>query len=131
MREIGVRLVKDYGKQKFYELSSPIKKGRYFYQDIDIEKSLSEELKRVSDKYRKSFDRGCRIICVSDADTHFERLVFTGHRKGEEFYRSSTVICGTNTMMINGGDSRKMYDINVYLRFLGRLNRVKFTLLKK
>lgn len=130
MKEVVVKLVKDDGMQKFYELSSPVKKGRYFHQDIDIEESLSEELKRVSDKYRESFARECRIICVSDAHTHFERLVFAGHKKGEEFYRSRTVICGTNTMMINGGDSRKMYDINVYLRFLGRLNGAKFTLSK-
>ena len=130
MREIKVRLVKDYGEQKFYELSSPIKKGRYFYKDVDIENSLREEFRNVSDKYKESFSRECKIICVSDAHTHIERLVFAGHRKGDEFYRSHTVICGVNTMMINGGDITKIYDINVYLRFLGRLNNVKLTLLK-
>ena len=130
MREIKVRLVKDYGKQKFYELSSPIKKGRYFYKDVDIENSLREEFRNVSDKYKESFSRECKIICVSDAHTHIERLVFAGHRKGDEFYFSHTVICGVNTMMINGGDITKIYDINVYLRFLGRLNNVKLTLLK-
>ena len=131
MREIKVKLVKDEGKQKFYELSSPIKKGRYFYKDIDIENSLREELENVSDRYKESFSRECKIICVSDAHTHVERLVFAGHRRGNEFYRSRTVICGVNTMMINGGDIAKIYEIDVYLRFLGKLNGVKITLLKE
>lgn len=128
METIDVRLVKDNGKQKFYELSSPIRYGKDIFGIVDLNEDLEEEYKQISEKHKGMFNRKCSLLCVSDAMFHDERIVFVGQRLNGEYTRCRTTVCGSMTMMTHGGDARKMYDIEVYLRFLGIINKVKFNL---
>ena len=128
MKTIDVRLVKDNGKQKFYELSSPIRYGKDVFGLVDLNESLEEEYKQVNEKYKSVFSRECRLLCVSDAMFHDERIVFVGQCLNGEYTRCKTTVCGSMTMLTTGGDTSKMYDIEVYLRFLGIINKVKFNL---
>ena len=70
------------------------------------------------------------VICVSDAYTHIERLVFAGVEymdKGSVCYtRYSTVIDGKNTFLIDGGSYDSVYEPCVYIRHLARLNGFKY-----
>ena len=127
-------LVQDTGRQRFYELSEYINKGRGFSRDVDISASLKTLLEtRILPEYKEQFravlsdERGTKWVCVSDAITHIERLVFPAFPGLQGDYSfSCDNIDGKQTMMIYGGDSREVYADEVYLRHLARLNGLKW-----
>ena len=132
MKEINAKLVDTFvdetsgASQRYYELSEPITKGyRFSGEVIDIPTEQLKNKSNVKDEYRKflHFD-GAHVICISDATTHVERIVFAAEKFGDNYGRIRLQIDGIITMIIHGGDSRTIHDDKVYLRHLGMLNKV-------
>lgn len=128
---LTAKMVTEIGLQKFYVLSHRIKKGIYWGEEVDIEKSVAEA------KFKKGYEflseaavGGVNVVCISDAHTHIERIVFAGYmykENGEMQYgRYQTAIDGKNTFLSNGGDYSAVYEPEVYLRHLARLNGFTF-----
>jgi hypothetical protein len=96
-------------RQSFYELGFTIKAPNEITTDhIRDEWEVDDDLTTVS------------IVCISDAKTHFERLVFpafyvknkiTGVRK---LAYDMLQIAGDMTMMIHGGDPRTFKEPEEY-----------------
>lgn len=130
MKEIIAKLVSTNDTQRYYELSSPIFIGRNLGHDVDIVAELEEcKEKRMKPEYKHLLRTdGCHIICVSDAYTHIERLVFVGEKFPAGYGRTSIQIDGSHTMRIHGGDERSVYPDEVYLRHLGMINGVQIIL---
>lgn len=130
MKEIIAKLVETTKYQRFYELSEPIYKGRSFRSDVDIAAELQEcKNNRVNPDYKHLIRTdGCHIICVSDAHTHIERLVFAAEKFPSGYGNLNIQIDGCHTMMIHGGDSDRVYADEVYLRHLGMVNGVQIIL---
>lgn len=130
MKKITARLVSTNNTQRYYELSSPIYKGRRCDNNVDIIAELEEcKEKRMKPEYKHLLRTdGCHIICVSDAYTHIERLVFVGEKFPAGYGRTSIQIDGSHTMRIHGGDERSVYPDEVYLRHLGMINGVQIIL---
>ena len=79
------------------------------------------------DAIRESYSDGCRLVCISDAITHIERLAFPGFRTSDGDYSAFGYdIAGKYTNMTDGGDPRSVYDDEVYLRFLCIKNNIKW-----
>ena len=123
--------------QRVYQLSMPIRKGysRLFGQESDVIEGLNSDLKFLRPEYRDVIKPVTEInhIVVSDARTHFERLVFPAapytDLDGTIKYRFSLKeIEGCHTMMIHGGDETSMKPDYVYIRLLANRNGYKFTL---
>ena len=117
------------GEQRFYELSAPIEKFTNGLTTVKKEleytrKFLRGDLKNLIPQGISGWD----IICVSDAHTHLERLVFLGCKVEEGKYSilNSLHLDGVRTMMIHGGDRAKMHPDKVYLRRLATVNGYKF-----
>lgn len=127
MKKNIAKLVETTKYQRFYELSEPIYKGRRFGGDVDIATELQEcKDNRVKPDYKHLIRTdGCHIICVSDARTHMERLVFAAEKFSSGYGSLGVQIDGSHTMMIHGGDERYVYPDEVYLRHLGMVNGVK------
>lgn len=130
MKEIIAKLVSTNDTQRYYELSSPISKGRNFGRDVDIVAELEECREKRMKPEHKNFLRtdGCHIICISDAYTHTERLAFVGEKFPSGYGRTGIQIDGSHTMKLYGGDKRYVYPDEVYLRHLGMINGVKIVL---
>ena len=130
MKQIIAKLVSTTNDQRFYELSEPIHKGRRFGGDVDI----AAELQLCKEKWVKPESKhlvrtdGCHIICVSDAHTHIERLVFAAEKIPGGHGNLGIHIDGCHTMRMHGGDSNKVYADEVYLRHLGMVNGVQIVL---
>jgi len=124
------KLVHDNGGQRFYKLSSTITKGYYTgtSDHKDIMKELNDFKKYLKPEYSHIYDgmSGADIICISDAHTHIERLAFVAIEVNGEFARTKVQIDGANTMMIHGGDERKVKPDAVYLRRLASINGFYF-----
>jgi hypothetical protein len=76
-------LLKEQGNQRFYKCSSPIKVGLTdFVGEVDVQKELNDWWEgfkqRKPDLAAKVKKPDGSIVCVSDAHTHAERLVFLG-----------------------------------------------------
>lgn len=130
MKEITAKLVSTNNTQRYYELSSPIYRGRKFGGDVDIVAALEdckENQMRPEYKHLLRID-GCHIVCVSDAYTHVERLVFVGEKYPTGYGRTSCQIDGSHTMKLYGGNERHVYSDEVYLRHLGMVNGVRIVL---
>ena len=129
------KLVQNTEFQRFYKLSESINKGKSDLlgpiDDIceNVRKIINE---RVLEKYREpmltSFSDGVQIICISDAHTHIERLVFPACYIDEEvgYIGVPIDIGGKHTMMIHGGDPDAVYDDEVYLCRLCQLNKLEW-----
>nr|DAW31192.1 MAG TPA: hypothetical protein [Caudoviricetes sp.] len=131
MKEIIAKLVETTNYQRFYELSEPIYKGRRFGSDVDIIRELEECKERMDPEYKRIIRTdGCHIICVSDAFTHIERLVFVGEKFTSGYGSIGIHIDGSHTIRIHGGDERYVYPDEVYLRHLGIINGVKINIEK-
>ncbi|WP_025726551.1 hypothetical protein [Bacteroides sp. 14(A)] len=130
MKQIIARLVETTKHQRFYELSEPIYKGRRFRSDVDIVAELQEcKEKRMKPECKHLLRTdGCHVVCISDARTHIERLVFAAEKFPSGYGRTSVQIDGCHTMMIHGGDSDRIYADEVYLRHLGMINCVQIIL---
>ena len=126
------KLVHDTGRQRWYELSEPIRKGIYdFSGEIDIVKDVQDYCqRRIKEEFRdailEQFKDGCRMIVVSDAFTHIERLVFPGFCIDGNWSFITNNIDGKHTFMIDGGNPKDVYADEVYLRHLCTLNHLKW-----
>ena len=112
--------------QEFYELSEPITKTA-FKDYLSIKEILTKVKTRLKNEYKYLIEDGqesVNIVCISDAHTHNERLVFLGVliKNGNYNRLSDDHIDGVYTMMIHGGDQRKMYRPEVYLKRLAKAN---------
>ena len=123
---MNFKLVHQTDKQRFYESDVEITKfpnERFNLQKEfeDIKARLKEGVEMLNDKVF--------IVCVSDAHTHLERLVFAATKyklpSGEVVYApiSMLQIDGAHTMMIHGGDARSMKPDEVYLRRIKMFNK--------
>ena len=119
-------LVKETNKQRFYKSDIEITK---FPRDIfNWEEEINNTKKRLKEGCELLDDK-CYYICVSDAKTHIERLVFVAGRfkdaEGNINYGiySNMHIDGSLTFMIHGGDYESIKDDQVYLRHLSILNK--------
>lgn len=130
MKEITAKLVSTNNTQRYYELSSPIYRGRNFGSDVDIVAELEAcKENQIKPEYKPLLRTdGCHIVCVSDAHTHIERLVFVGENFPSGYGRTGIQIDGSHTMRIHGGDETYVYPDEVYLRHLGMVNGVKIVL---
>lgn len=136
MKTIIAKKVFETRTKRFYELSEPITKGRRWNNDVDIIHEMTDpKINRIKKKYRKFIpDDGCRLVCVSDAHTHVERLVFPAFTYLDngvvKYSIMSLQIDGKHTFSINGGDPDSVHDDEVYLRHLGMVNKVRIMLEK-
>lgn len=127
-------LIEDNGTQRFYKLSHPILKGYIplVGKQTDISADLLASKERdFKEEYKHECPEACEIICISDAHTHSERLVFVGMEylyNGKKILgRTKVQIEGCHTMSIHGGDKRSMKPDAVYLRRLASLNGFYFS----
>lgn len=129
MKEIIAKLVSTNCTQRYYELSEPIYQGRKLGGDVDIVTELEERKKtmKLGSEHLLRTD-GCHIVCVSDAYTHIERLVFIGEKYPSGYGNTGVQIDGSHTMRMYGGDKRYVYPDEVYLRHLGMVNGVRIVL---
>lgn len=118
--------------QRFYELSCYINKGKSdIVGEVCISEKMSGEVERLKVEYKEIIPymtdpKGIQLVCVSDALTHVERLVFPAVLFGGKFAPIGTDIGGKHTMMIHGGDPESIYDDEVYLRRLAQLNGLEW-----
>ena len=71
---------------------------------------------------------GIDIICISDANTYLERLVFAGIFDSEcnDYSRLHLQIDGCHTFMIHGGDKKTMKSDHTYIRRLAKVNGLEY-----
>ncbi len=125
-------LVHNNGRQRFYSLSEPIAKGMSLFGPCDVMEDIKRYIsERIKPEYKEdvldSFKDGCKMIAVSDAHTHIERLVFPAFvRDNGEHCILTNEIDGKHTFMIDGGDPRSVYPDAVYLRHLCIINNLKW-----
>ena len=124
-----MKLIKKTINQRFYEVDFKVKRGVAGALDVrKIRTDLSKRLKKefVMDDTTSDFTK---LICISDAHTHTERLAFPAFvvrekKTGELHYGADMMhISGMHTMMIHGGDPRCVYDDKVYIRHIRLLNK--------
>lgn len=122
----------DRGNQRFYRASKIITKGTSFGREVDVTTEYKDLIQSILErKPHLTYLNGQspNIVCISDAHTHDERLVFLGceipkeSNDGHPYGRLSVQIGGEYTMLIHGGDSKTMRDDKVYLRRLAILNK--------
>lgn len=126
-------LIHDNGQQRFYRLSEPITKG---YSDIGGEFNIAECVRKLLPRLqmtddqreivRNAYAHGCTLVAISDAHTHVERLAFPAANIGDEYGILPDDIAGKHTMMIHGGNCRSIYNDGTYLRWLCRLNGLRW-----
>lgn len=125
-------LVHNNGRQRFYSLSEPIAKGMSLFGPCDVMEDIKGYISEIiKPEYKEdvfdSFKDGCKMIAVSDAHTHIERLVFPAFVCDDgEHCILACEIDGKHTLMIDGGDLRSVYPDEVYLRHLCILNGLKY-----
>ncbi len=126
------KLVHDTGRQRWYELSEPIRKGiSDLFGEIDIDKEMQDYCQRrikveFRDAILEQLKDGCRLITISDALTHIERLVFPAYCVDGSWSMMGMEIDGKHTFLIDGGDTKAVYADEVYLRHLCILNHLKW-----
>jgi hypothetical protein len=124
-------LIKDTGEQRYYQLGFKIKKVGSNHPGKTIQKIFKVDPVKLTDEYELAEDISESVdkVCVSDAHTHVERLVFpafyirdktTGEKK---LIHRCNSIDGIVTMMIYGGDESAVYPDETYLRHLRMINR--------
>lgn len=132
MEQLTATLVREKGNQRFYKLNHKLTVG---FSPVGEKIDLIEKLKYSKEKEFKPEYKylcptdGFDVICVSDATTHFERLVFGAITWSDgEVDRTRIQIDGCHTFMIHGGDISKMKPDYVYLRRLAKINGLQFNL---
>lgn len=120
-----MRLVKEVSpKQNYYEVDFKIFKGaRNSIKEIRESLKLKEGIEFADEK------EWVNTICVSDAYTHIERLVFPVFNFRETYSgkkittHTNDLIVGRWTMSIHGGSIASVRSPEVYVRYLRLLNR--------
>ena len=121
--------------QRFYETSKKLK--RFPYKKWDFDTEIAYASNRIKSEYKhllEGIESGIDIICISDATTHIERLVFAGIRAkssipNECFMFSSLQIDGKYTFRTSGGNINSVYPDEVYLRRIASCNNMNFKLI--
>lgn len=117
---------------RIYEVSEPIKKGKsdIVKGEVSIDETIEGYLPRVKEEFKEGVasrkGKGVEYVAISDAHTHIERLAFPAFKVGEKFGFLCDDIAGKHTRLIEGGDSNSVYDDVVYLRFLAKINGLKW-----
>jgi hypothetical protein len=119
------------GSQRYYKLDFKVRNYKLGNSIETIEglfKSDPLELKEGKILLIPEMDY-VDCICISDAHTHAERLVFpamqyydVGDESNIKVSHRNNNIGGKMTMMIHGGDTSAMYSDEVYIRNLRRYN---------
>lgn len=123
---MNFKLVHKTDKQRFYE--SDVEITKFPDKRFDLETELKDAKGRLREGVEMLNDK-VFIVCISDAKTHLERLVFAATKyklpNGEVVYGPLSMrhIDGALTMMIHGGDARSMKPDEVYLRRIEMFNR--------
>lgn len=115
-------------RQRFYKLSIPVNKAPNTRFDWEAEKE--HNMSRLKEEYKKFHTDMIEYVCVSDAKTHIERLLFVAiplNDDSSEFgCMSGLHLDGKHTFMIDGGDNRHVHPDEVYLRRLASANDYQF-----
>ena len=124
-------IVKSTGRQRFYRLGFLIKNFPWIeYLKFEMLKELiDKEVEKRGYEVIEEYKDGFSIVCVSDAHTHTERLVFPvivvkDKSTGEiDLKPIMYQIDGKHTFMIDGGDERDVYRDETYLHRLRIANK--------
>lgn len=117
---------------RIYELTEPIKIGKsdFLKTEVSIDKTIEYYLPRIKEKYKDSIasrkGKGVEYVAISDAHDHIERLAFPAFKIGEKYFFLADDIAGKHTYITTGGNPDSVYDDAVYLRFLSRINGLKW-----
>ena len=123
---MNFKLVHQTEYQRFYE--SDVEITKFPNPRFDLEKEV-EEIKTRLKEGVEMLDDKIFVVCISDAHTHLERLVFAATKyklpDGEIIYGvlSMMHIDGALTMSIHGGDASTMKADEVYLRKIKMVNK--------
>lgn len=117
---------------RIYEVSEPIKKGKsdWFKGEVSIDETIEDYLPRIKKEFKDDIasrkGKGVEYVAVSDAHDHIERLAFPAFKIGEKYGFLADDIAGKHTYLTDGGDPNSVYDDAVYLRFLAKINGLKW-----
>jgi hypothetical protein len=121
-----MELLKENNHQRFYKVDFDVNicdfHGKLYKTEELFDIAYGKKLKEGSNK-NKILKESKRIICISDATTHIERLAFLGTKEKESYKRLRFAIAGKNTIMIKGGNIDKVYDDKVYIEYLRKINQ--------
>ena len=130
--KLTATLVHQNDEQNFYKLNHKLLVGKSLGKNVDIITEMNFTRKNwIKENFAKYMSKdGCDIICISDASTHSERLVFVGveyiYNGKKKYGRTNTVIHGKRTFLSKGGDITTMKEHKVYIRMLATLNNMEF-----
>ena len=126
MKTLIFEKIEETSQQRFYKLSEAITKATNPKFKWEEEKEFAQ--KRLKEEFKKCLTEKIEIVCVSDAHTHVERLLFPAIKISESKYTclSYNQMDGKHTFMIHGGSQRDVHPDGVYLRRLARANNFKF-----
>lgn len=123
-----MKLIKENQYQRYYQLDFQIKFfGKNSSSIADLFKHDPIKLKELYE-LAEDISESINKVCVSDAHTHIERLVFPAFNiinkeTGEiELCHRCNNIDGKHTFMTRGGDPREVHDDAVYIRHLRMIN---------
>ena len=116
---------------RIYEVSEPIKKGK---SDMIGKRTVDKIIISNRDRLKENFKgcvlerlgKGVEYVAISDAHTHIERLAFPAFKFGEKYGFLCDDIAGKHTYLSEGGDPDSVYEDAVYLRFLAKINGLKW-----
>lgn len=136
MKEIlTAKLVLANENQRYYELSNYINTGIRHGQRVDIHTDIFlMSIPYIDEKYREkllpylSDERGTKWICVSDAHTHIERVLFPAIPLGTEggYIFIPNTIGDVHTPMTCGGDASKVFPEEAYINTIAILNGYEY-----
>ena len=128
MESLSATLVHENSRQRFYKLSKPLTKAPNQKYDFETEKEYN--VGRLKDQYKKYHTNAIEYVCISDAHTHIERLMFLAiplNEDNTEFgCMAGLQMDGRHTFMTEGGDQRTVHPDQVYLRRLAKANGLCF-----
>jgi hypothetical protein len=135
MQTISYKLVKEenqgHGRKRYFECSLPIKRGCATGYFIPIQETAEEILENARNglkpERRRLIPDEIKLICVSDAHTHAEKLIFFAFKDGEEyiFVARASQLAGRNTFMIDGFN-QEVEDEEDLLKQLAEANDYKY-----
>ena len=111
-------------KQRIYQLDFKI----YRYANGTIKDFFKNNLRLKPEYELDDYSEYIDKVCISDANSHIERLCFPAFfvknkLTGEQTVTFITIpIAGYFTFKIHGGDPKLVYPDMVYIRYLRRLN---------
>ena len=118
-------LVQNNHNQRIYK--SDVEITKFPRKEFIWEEEIEETKKRLIEGVQL-LDEKCYCVCISDAKTHIERLVFAAGRvkmpDGTIKYSPYSMchIDGNMTFMTHGGDQSSIKNDQVYLRHLAIVN---------